>query len=218
MKRLIMFLTSLLLLTSCGTAGYTSRRTVYEMDEVSYILANHYPQLHYYYMEGVLDVTSLKEIVLEDGTIDYKVKYRFVRYYYTNYADRMETLKVHYPELYQMYVSGVIEINSLYKYVEKETGKIRHHVSYRRIYDYYYDYYPYIGHGGVHLYYRPRPVPRHYIRPNNPPSPPRARPDVRPNNPPRPQPNTKHNNPPRQQPNTRPNNPPRSNNNGGRRR
>ena len=146
-----------IIVSSCGTASYASRRTVNEMDEISYVLANYYPQLHEYYMEGVLDVTSLKEVVLEDGTVDYKVKYRFIRYYYRNHTDKMEALKLHFPELYEMYISGVIEINSLYKYVEKDTGRIRHHCSYSRIYDYYYNYYPRLG--GSHIYYRPRPLP-----------------------------------------------------------
>ena len=47
--------------TSCATAGY-AQRSVREMDEVSYILANYYPELHAYYMEGVLDVDSLRAV------------------------------------------------------------------------------------------------------------------------------------------------------------
>ena len=220
MKKFYVFIMMLIMLVSCGTANYASRRTVNEMDEISYVLANYYPQLHEYYMEGVLDVTSLREVVLEDGTVDYKVKYHFIRYYYRNQADRMDALKLHFPELYEMYVSGVIEINSLYKYVEKDTGRIRHHCSYSRIYDYYYRYYPRLG--GSHIYYRarplppaPRPAPRPDVRPNNPP-----RPDARPNNPPRPNnPGVQPNRPPQGGGNGggRPNNPPRSGNSGGRR-
>ena len=195
MKRfyLILLMILTIIVSSCGTASYASRRTVNEMDEISYVLANYYPQLHEYYMEGVMDVTSLKEVVLEDGTVDYKVKYRFFRYYYRNYSDRMEALKLHFPELYEMYVSGVIEINSLYKYVEKNTGRIRHHCSYSRIYDYYYNYYPRLG--GSHIYYRarplppaPRPAPR--VQPNRPSQNPGNRPPqggqprVEPNRPP----------------------------------
>ena len=164
--------------TSCGTTSYASRRTVNEMDEISYVLANYYPQLHTYYMEGVLDVDSMKEVVLEDGTVDYKIKYHFMRYYYRNYSDRIDALKLHFPELYEMFVSGVIEINSLYKYVEKDTGVIRHHCSYRRIYDYYYNYYPRLG--GSHIYYRARPLPPPRPAPRPAPN---VRPEPRPNNP-----------------------------------
>lgn len=194
-KFLLTLMMMLTVLVSCGTTNYVSRRTVNEMDEISYVLANYYPQLHEYYMEGVMDVDYMKEVVLEDGTVDYKIKYHFMRYYYKNYSDRIEALKLHFPELYQMYVSGVIEINSLYKYVEKKSGIIRHHCSYSRIYDYYYNYYPRLG--GSHIYYRARPLrpapPRPRVEPN-----PRPRLDARPNNPPRPQ----------NQPNVRPNNPP----------
>lgn len=181
---LLMILT--IIVSSCGTASYASRRTVNEMDEISYVLANYYPQLHNYYMEGVMDVDSMKEIVLEDGTVDYKIKYHFIRYYYRNYSDRIDALKLHFPELYELYVSGVIDINSVYKYVDKNTGVIRHHCSYSRIYDYYYRYYP--RYNGVHInYYRPRvrptPLPpRPRVEPQRPPQ---NRPEARPNNPPR---------------------------------
>lgn len=203
---LLMILT--IIVSSCGTASYASRRTVNEMDEISYVLANYYPQLHNYYMEGVMDVDSMKEIVLEDGTVDYKIKYHFIRYYYRNYSDRIDALKLHFPELYELYVSGVIDINSVYKYVDKNTGAIKHHCSYSRIYDYYYRYYP--RYNGVHInYYRPR------VRPTPPP----PRPRVEPQRPPQNRPEARPNNPPRQNPggNSRPNNPPRGNN-GGRRR
>ena len=174
MKKFYLIIMTLLLFVSCSTTNYLSRRNVYEMDEISYVLANYYPQLHYYYMEGVLDIDSMKEVTLEDGTLDYKIKYHFIRYYYRNYSERMEIMKVHFPELYQMYTNGVIEVNSLYKYVEKSTGKIRHHISYRNIYDYYYRYYP--GLHGTHIYhygprYRPappRPVPVPKVNPNPP--------------------------------------------------
>jgi len=196
MKRfLLTIMMMLMVLVSCGTTNYVSRRTVNEMDEISYVLANYYPQLHTYYMEGVMDVTSMKEIILEDGTVDYKINYHFIRYYYRNYSDKMDVVRVHFPELYDMYTSGVIEINSVYKYVDKNTGAIRHHCSYNRVYDYYYHYYPRFG--GTHLYYRARPIPppRPRVepapRPGQNPPPPRPREDnVRPNNPPRQTPNT----------------------------
>ena len=175
MKRFYLFIMLIIMLASCGSSRYLSSRPVREMDEISYVLANYYPQLHNYYMEGVLDVDHLKEVTLEDGTLDYKVKYHFIRYYYRNHSDMMETLQLQFPELYQLYVSGSIEINSLYKYVEKSTGRIRYHCSYSRIYDYYYHYYPRLG--GSHIYYRPRPVPpRPRVEPNRPPQNPGNRP------------------------------------------
>lgn len=222
-KFLLTILMSLIVLTACSTTNYLSRRTVNEISEVSYVLTNYYPQLYEYYIEGVMDIDSMREIILEDGTVDYRIKYHFVRYYYRNQADRMEALQLYFPELYEMYLSGVIEVNSIYKYVEKRTGKIRHHCSYNRVYSYYYRTYPYIG--GSHIYYRTRPAPpppRPRVDPgprpgHNPPPP--GNNNVRPNNPPRDnnRPNTQPNNPPRndrpnngRQPSTQPNNPPRT--------
>jgi len=176
-KFFITLMMMLMILVSCGTTNYVSRRTVNEMDQISYVLANYYPQLHEYFLEGVMTVDYLKEIVLEDGTLDYKLKYHFTRYYYRNEYEITEILKNNYPELYDMYVSGVIEITSLYRYVEKRTGKMKYHISYRRVYDYYYHYYPRLG--GTHIYYRPRPIPP--MR-QSPPPPQRKEPNVRPNN------------------------------------
>ena len=168
MKRfLLTIMMMLMVLVSCGTTNYVSRRTVNEMDEISYVLANYYPQLHTYYMEGVMDVTSMKEIILEDGTVDYKINYHFIRYYYRNYSDKMDAVRVHFPELYDMYTKGIIEINSIYKYVDRDTGKIRYHISYRNIYDTYYNTYSGPRYRG---YYRPNyrptpPPPRHRTTP-----------------------------------------------------
>jgi hypothetical protein len=217
MKRFYLLLVMVLTLavSSCGTARYASQRSVNEMDEISYVLANYYPQLHTYYMEGVLRVNSLKEVVLPDGTVDYKVKYDFVRYYYTDFNEKIAAVKANYPELYEMYVSGVIDLGSVYKYVDRDSGRIRLHVSYSRIYDYYYHYYP-GTYGGLRLHYRPRPYPLAPRRMQPPPPQPRPRPEARPNNPPRPQPNTGPTNPPRGgNQGGRPATPPQSNNRGG---
>ena len=195
MKRFLLIIAAVLL-TACGTSKYVSQRTINEMDEISYILYNNYPVLHEYFMEGVLDVTTLKEVVLANGETAYNVKYRFIKYRYPEFNDRMSALKEYYPEVYEMYMNGVIELTSFYKYVDKD-GVIRHHVSFRRIYDFYYNDSP--RYGGVRLIYRPRPYP--YFRPS-PPGPRQPRPEARPNN------------PPRQRPNTRPNNPPRGNGGG----
>ena len=214
MKRFYLLLVMVLMLavSSCGTARYVSQRSVNEMDEISYVLANYYPQLYAYYMEGVLRINSLKEVVLPDGTVDYKVKYDFVRYYYTDFNEKIAAVKANYPELYEMYVSGVIDLGSVYSYVDRGSGRIRLHVSYSRIYDYYYHYYP-GTYGGLRLHYRPRPYPLAPRRMQPPPPQPKPRPEARPSNPQRPQPNTGPNNPPRGgNQGGRPATPPQSNN------
>jgi hypothetical protein len=180
MKKIRIFLGMLLLavVTSCATSALAQRR-ITEMDEEAIILKERYPQLFNYYMEGVLKVNSLREYVNENGDVDYNLKYSFVRYYYRNHYDMLDALKTYLPDLHYMYVNGIIEVTSLYKYVDRETGQIRHRARYRNIYDYYYDYYP--RYNGVHIYYHPRinrpvPPPRHR------PTPPRVEPN-RPHNP-----------------------------------
>ena len=166
MKRFL-FAIALVLLTACGTSKYVSQRRINDMDEISLVLYNNYPVLHEYYMEGVLEVNSLKEVTLENGETAYNIKYKFIKYRYPEFNDRMAALKEYYPEVYDMYMNGVIEVTSFYKYVD-DSGVIRHHVSFRRIYDFYYNDSP--RYGGVRLIYRPRPYPM--FRP----SPPRPRP------------------------------------------
>ena len=74
MKRILAIIVALLLVvTSCGTARYVSQRNVREIDKISYVLYNQYPQLYEYYLEGVLRVNSMKEVVRPDGTLDYKI-------------------------------------------------------------------------------------------------------------------------------------------------
>ena len=187
MKKIRIFLAMLLLavVTSCATSALAQRR-ITEMDEEAIIMQERYPQLFNYYMEGVLKVNSLRAYVNENGEVDYNLKYSFVRYYYRNHYDMVETLRVHLPDLYYLYSNGIVDVTSLYKYVDVETGQIRYRARYRSIYDYYYDYYPRLG--GVHLYYRPR-----INRPVPPPRPRPVQPRVEPNRPHNPGGNRPHN-------------------------
>lgn len=187
MKKLLTFLLGLTMLVSCSTSRYISLADPQAEFDAVEILYNQHPELVNYYEEGVLKITSLREVKVANG-YDYQIKYKFVKRHYYDYAERMTCLKEKYPELYTMYVNGTIEINSLYKYVD-DYGVIRHHVSYRRLYDFYYDNVPLIyPYGGYRYYYRPRPIPPRVgppprPRPNNPP------PKATPNRPPRQQPN-----------------------------
>ena len=206
MKKLIALFSAIVMLVCCASGRYISTADPQNAFDAEQVLYNTRPELVPYYEAGVLKITSMREVVGRDGSVSYNVKYRFVKRHIKDYSERMACLKENFPELYQMYVNGTIEIYSLYAYVD-DNGVIRHHVSYRRLYDFYYDYaplmYPY---GGYRYYYRPRvspPPPRRgNIGPGHNPPPPQ-RPDVRPNNPPRPQ----GGNPPRQggNPNVSPN-------------
>lgn len=191
MKTFKLFILTLIsfLMISCASTNSLTYQRVYEEDNISYILSTYYPQLYRYYDEGVLRVNSVKEVVLEGNIIDYKINYKFVRrYYYNNQSEMAIVLHEHFPELYEMYINGIVEINSIYKYVDRSTGKIKYHVSYRNIFDVYYNTYPDTRYRG---YYRPRyrptpPPPRHRITPQ----PPKPRPETRP----QPQPAPRNNN------------------------
>ncbi len=166
-KLLMLTIISFIIVSCASTANLTYQRIDNE-ENIAYVLSTYYPQLYQYYDEGVLKVNSIKEVVLENNIIDYKIKYKFVRrYYYNDYAEMAIILKEHFPELYDMYTKGIIEINSIYKYVDRDTGRIRYHVSYRNIYDTYYNIY----HGPRYRgYYRPNyratpPPPRHRTTP-----------------------------------------------------
>lgn len=222
MKRFLIMLL-MVMLTACGITRYADQRSVRGEDEISYVLYNNYPQLYEYYIEGVLRVTSLREVMGPDGNPDYRIRYSYVNYYYRNYDEKMAAVREHFPELYERYLNGVIEIGSVYKYVDRRTGEIRHHATLRYVNDYYYyNYYP-----DMRIFYhrrpatpppprmRPEPRPRPGDRPGmRPPEPrPGERPGARPGNEPRPenQPNVRPGNEPRpqQQPNVRPGNEPR---------
>ena len=210
MKRFCLFMALLVsvLVMSCASTKYVSQTQV--DDEVAYILYNNYPQLYEYYVEGVLRVNSIRED---------RIDYDFVRYYYIGYDERAAALRAYYPSVYEKYVSGAVIVDSFYKYVDRESGQIRHYLSYRWAYNYYYR--PYIS---GRMYYRPAPPPpprpRPGVEPRKPhhtPTPPPAHrpPQTRPSNPP-----AHHNgnhrvgsgNPPHSQPggHTRPSNPPRT--------
>lgn len=164
---------ALMMLTSCSAQRYVNQRPVTQMDEITYVLANNYPQLHNYYMEGVIRVNSIKEMYLPDGRMEYKVDYRYTKFYYRDIRDKLEIIQVYYPELYDMYVNGIITIGTVYRYVDRNTGEIKLHVSYKYIYDYYYTDRPGL-YGGVHIYhYGPRryPMAPRRMQPAPPPSP-----------------------------------------------
>lgn len=183
----IVLLTSLLF-SSCATARYGTPHEVLEIPTISEVIRDYYPHLYEYYLEGVLDVTSLKEVVLEDGTLDYRLKYRLVKYRYTDYGLKMEMIRTHFPEVYEAYSVGALVINDFYKFVDEETGLITHYISYSPIRTYYFRDRVGLRIGNRYHMRRympgpsPRPAPRPEMRPNNPP---RQQPNVRPNNPPR---------------------------------
>ena len=217
MKKLIALLvTMLLVVSSCAAGKYVSINNPEREFSAVEVLYNQHPELVPYYEAGVLKITSMREIRTEMG-YNYDVRYRFVKKYLYD-EERYLCLKENYPELYDLYVNGVINIRSIYRYVDNDMV-IRYRVTYSRLYDYYYENVPLIyPYGGYRYRYRPRPIPPR-VQPappaprpggNNPP-PPQARPNDRPRPDGGNRPDARPNNPPKQGGGSqaRPNNPPR---------
>lgn len=166
MKKFIILLFTLIL-TSCATAGYATRDTYEGKNiDVRHVLEQCYPELVTYYDEGVLRVTSIYRNVNNTGNCDYNIRYKYVKYYYTNYNEILMLLQDYYPSLYDQYRLGRIAITSVYKYVDSR-GVIRHNVSYRSIYQPYYIYRSVIHPRSYRWYYhQPRPHKHHQVSPS----------------------------------------------------
>lgn len=74
---------------------------------------------------GLLLIT----IVLNSCSITNKVIVR-------DYGEKMELLKINFPEIYNLYVEGKVIINEVYTYNDKSTGEPRVHINYRHIHSY----------------------------------------------------------------------------------
>ena len=202
MKKFIALLvTMLMIVTSCSAGKYVSLNNPEREFSAVEVLYNQHPELVPYYEAGVLKITSMREIQSEVG-YTYDIRYKFVRKYL--YGDeRYLCLKELYPELYDLYANGVINIRTVYRYVDNK-GSIQYHITYSRLYDYYYESVPLIHpYRGYRLHYRPRPIP-----PRMTPPPPRPRPEGH-NPPPQARPNDNHKPQGGNRPDARPNNPPR---------
>ena len=137
MKKLIALLVTLLLVvSSCSAGRYVSINNSEREFSAVEVLYNQHPELVPYYEAGVLKITSLREIRSEVG-YTYDIRYKFVRKYLYD-QERYQCLKEYYPELYDLYINGVINIRSVYRYVDDNLA-IRHNVTYSRLYDYYYE-------------------------------------------------------------------------------
>ena len=158
MRKFALMLLALLsfVFLTCGSGNYVSQAQVYGDEDTEYILYNYHPELYRYYSAGVLRVNSIRQVVRYDGTVDYRVNYDYVRYYYSD-AEKINAVMTYLPDLYVKYINGQIMINYVWRYVE--SGNICHAASYRYYFNSYYSvYYP-----RVHKYYymMPLPPPRH---------------------------------------------------------
>ncbi len=158
--RRFLFVIMMVMLAGCGVTRYADGSP--DSERAGIILHDYYPQLYEYYIEGVLRVNSLRHVTLADGTTDYEVRYKLVRYYYPTHTARLSAVETYLPELFNLYIHGMVSIGSVWKYVDPSTGRIMHQAKYQWIYNYY-PYGPYYG--GTYYYggrrrVRPLPPPR----------------------------------------------------------
>ena len=127
MKKII-----LLAATFCaffGTVAFAAQETITNDENISKVINECYPGLKDYYEAGVMSVESLQEQTLADGSTEYDIKYKFVKNYYDQ-GEIEEVLREQYPDIYGMSKAGIIKDISIYRFVDKGTGKILTNVAY----------------------------------------------------------------------------------------
>lgn len=168
MKHLLTTLALVLALMSCST----TYRTIYintpeKRFDAEQILYQTRPELVPYYEAGVLKITSMREYKQETAP-RYELETKFVRHYLRSYEEKIKCLQEHFPDMYNLYINGYIDVHSIYRFVDSR-GNIRYNVNYFRVYDYYYYYIPFMyPYGGYRYDYMPRPLPRQTPRPPKP--------------------------------------------------
>ena len=127
MKKII-----LLAATFCaffGTAAFAAQETITNDENISKVINECYHGLKDYYEAGVMSVESLQQQTLADGSTEYDIKYKFVKNYYDQ-GEIEEVLREQYPDIYGMSKAGIIKDISIYRFVDKGTGKILTNVAY----------------------------------------------------------------------------------------
>lgn len=117
--------------TLFSTTVFAAKEQITDEQKISRVITNYYPNLKNYYEAGVIEIESLQEETLFDGSTKYDIKYKFVNNYYGN--DEIDkALKERYPDVYAMKTKGVIKDVSAFRYVDKETGEILTKVAYNK--------------------------------------------------------------------------------------
>ena len=129
MKKFVLIITIMLSLIS--VSAYAMKEQVVKPEKVSAIINECYPGLKDYYEAGVLSIESLTEQTLGDGSTEYDIRYKFIKNYYEG-EELTKVLKEQYPDLYAMNQAGLVKDVSIYKFVDKNTGKILNYVAYNR--------------------------------------------------------------------------------------
>lgn len=120
---------TIIVLMFASIMAFAMREPVNEPERVSTVINDYYPALRDYYEAGVIDIASLTEEVLADGTTEYNIKYRFVRNVYEG-AEKVKVLKECYPDIYALARAGLVKDVLVYKFVDQNTGQIFNQIAY----------------------------------------------------------------------------------------
>lgn len=139
MKRLFLIIITMVLITTMYSCAIVQTPYVsYDKNTAEpvksryeiYKALENYPRLEYYYDEGVVDIISVKKVKATDtDSPEYIIKYRYCKHYITDYGERMEALREGFPEVYNLYCNGRINLTEMYEYVDRN-GHIQTHISY----------------------------------------------------------------------------------------
>lgn len=128
MKKFVTIITIILM----SVSAYAAKEPIVGNENVSAVIDEFYPGLKDYYESGVLNIASLTEETLADGTVEYNIKYNFTRSMYEG-EDLTKVLKKKYPDIYALRRAGLIKDVVVYKFVDKNTGLIFENVLYNWI-------------------------------------------------------------------------------------
>lgn len=128
----ISLLAALVIASFFAASAYAGQETITDGEKISGIINDYYPELKDYYEAGVMSIESLKEQTLGDGSTEYGIKYKFVKNYYDQ-AEIDKVLKEQFPDIYRMSKAGILKDISIYRFVDKNTGKILTNVAYNSI-------------------------------------------------------------------------------------
>lgn len=129
MKKLVSIIAIALAFTF---SAHAAKEPIVENEKISTVIDEFYPGLKDYYEAGVLNIDSLTEETLADGTVEYNIRYNFTRSMYEG-EELTQVLKEKYPDIYALRRAGLIKDVVVYKFVDKNTGLIFDKVLYNWI-------------------------------------------------------------------------------------
>lgn len=130
MKKIVTLLIALLVLSVSSVFGM--RTPIVDEGEIREVVELYYPHLKDYYDRGLLQVGSLSEETLADGSMEYNIRYRFVRAWVEDIDEMERIVEKEYPVIYLMRESGLVKDVKVYRYVEKESGEILTGITFER--------------------------------------------------------------------------------------